>query len=330
LFITTPNPSANWSSPPQDTHPNDIPESSTARNHTPPPNFIPRSYLYLESVINEGIQACNISIIGKIITDKPIHVNSIQNGLENIWGAPAGLKIEELGGKILQFFLTDPADRDRILLGNPWIFRNSWLIVKQWDRETNIQAIDFDHVPIWVQLWGLPPHCKTKKMGESIGALMGKVEASEFYEYPGKRVIIKIRVAINIHKPILSGIHVGNPIDGTSWVDYRYEKLPQVCFNCGMIGHMDKLCRNQALQLDTLAPIGPWIRSTQYGRRKMEEKDRKYYSNPSHAKNFGQYSPHQYSSAICRIINLTNRLISTTLTHPPLGTTHLWKEFSIK
>jgi hypothetical protein len=257
LFITTPNPSANWSSPPQDTHPNDIPESSTARNHTPPPNFIPRSYLYLESVINEGIQACNISIIGKIITDKPIHVNSIQNGLENIWGAPAGLKIQELGGKILQFFLTDPADRDKILLGNPWIFRNSWLIVKQWDRETDIQAIDFDHVPIWVQLWGLPPHCKTKKMGESIGALMGKVEASEFYEYPGKRVIIKIRVAINIHKPILSGIHVGNPIDGTSWVDYRYEKLPQVCFNCGMIGHMDKLCRNQALQLDTLAPIGP-------------------------------------------------------------------------
>ncbi|MCH87590.1 hypothetical protein A2U01_0008463, partial [Trifolium medium] len=70
-----------------------------------------------------------------------------------------------------------------------------------------------------------------------------------------------------------------------------YEKLPQMCFKCGMIGHSDKLCRNQALVLDTLAPLGPWIRSTQYGRRKMEDKDRKYYSNPSHAKNFGQYSP---------------------------------------
>jgi hypothetical protein len=54
---------------------------------------------------------------------------------------------------------------------------------------------------------------------------------------------------------------------------------------------MDKLCRNQPLELDTLAPIGPWIRSTQYGKRKMEAKDRKYYSNPSQAKNFGQYSP---------------------------------------
>ncbi|XP_045802425.1 uncharacterized protein LOC123896011 [Trifolium pratense] len=268
-----------------------MPESSNARNQPPPQSNIPRSFLYSDNVIHEGLSACNHSIIGKIITAKPIHISSIQNGLESIWGSPPGLKVQELGGKILQFFMNEPADIDRILYGNPWIFRNSWLVVKPWDRETDYHEIDFDHIPVWIQLWGLPTHCKTKQMGASIGELIGKVEASEFYEYPGKKIIIKIKVAININNPITSGIHVGNPTDGTCWVDYRYEKLPQVCFKCGMIGHADKLCRNQALVLDTLAPLGPWIRSTQYGKRKMEEKDRKYYSNPSHAKNFGQYSP---------------------------------------
>ncbi|MCH84743.1 DUF4283 domain protein [Trifolium medium] len=189
-------------------HPNDIPESSTARTQTPPQQNIPRSFLYSESIIHEGVTSCKRSIIGKIITDKPIHISSIQNGLENIWGAPPGLKIQELEGKIIQFYMNNEADQDRILLGNPWIFRNSWLVVKPWDREVDYHTIDFDHVPVWVQLWGLPPHCKTKKMGESI-------------------VIIKIRVAINIHNPILSGIHIGNPTDGTCWIDYRYEKLPQ-------------------------------------------------------------------------------------------------------
>jgi hypothetical protein len=162
------------------------------------------------------------------LTDKSIHVNSIQNRLDSIWGAPAGLKIQELGGRILQFFMTKPADIDRILQGNPWIFRNSWLVVKPRDRKQDIQQIDFDHVrlwiqlcvPLWIQLWGLPPHCKSKQTGESIGALMGKVEASKFYEYPGKKVIIKIKLAINVHNPILSSIHVGNPTDGTYWVDY--------------------------------------------------------------------------------------------------------------
>jgi hypothetical protein len=128
-------------------------------------------------------------------------------------------------------------------------------------------------------------------MSESLGALMGKVEASEFYEYPGKKVIIKIKVNVNVYKPITSGIHVGNPNDGNCWIDYRYEKLPLVCFKCGLVGHADTLCRNPPMTLGTLAPLGPWIRSTQYGKRKMEAKDRKFYSNPSQAPNFGQYSP---------------------------------------
>ncbi|MCI72023.1 hypothetical protein A2U01_0093286, partial [Trifolium medium] len=39
-------------------------------------------------------------------------------------------------------------------------------------------------------------------MGESIGNLMGTVEAAELYEYPGKKVIIKIKVVINVYQPI--------------------------------------------------------------------------------------------------------------------------------
>ncbi|GAU36081.1 hypothetical protein TSUD_320470 [Trifolium subterraneum] len=234
----------------QHPQPKDIPESSITRTQAPTQQNIPRSFLYAESIIHEGINTCKRSIIGKIITDKPIHISSIQNGLESIWGSPVGLKIQELEGKIIQFYINNEDDHNRILLGNPW------------DRE-----------------------------GESIGELMGKVEASEFYEYPEKKVIIKIKVAINIHNPILTGIHIGNPIDGTCWIDYRYEKLPQVCFKCALIGHSDKLCRNQPFNWDTLAPLGPWIRSIQYGRRKMEEKDKKFYSNPSHSKEFGHYSP---------------------------------------
>jgi hypothetical protein len=128
-------------------------------------------------------------------------------------------------------------------------------------------------------------------MGSSLGAIMGKVEAAEFYEYPGKKIIIKVKVHINVHKPLTSGIHIGNPNDGSCWVDFRYEKLPLICFKCGIVGHEEKLCRRKLMVLGTLAPLGPWIRSTQYGKRKMEAKDKNYYSNPSHDPKFGQHSP---------------------------------------
>jgi hypothetical protein len=70
-------------------------------------------------VIEEGVKACQGSILGKIITEKPIHVSSIQNGLDNIWGSPEGLKIQEIEGKILQFYMNKTIDQERILLGNP-------------------------------------------------------------------------------------------------------------------------------------------------------------------------------------------------------------------
>jgi hypothetical protein len=97
----------------------DIPESSTARNSKPRHQNLPRSFLYEESAINEGISTCQCSIIGKIITDKPIHAKSIHNGLESIWGSPPGLKVQALEGKLLQFFMNDIADHDRIIAGNP-------------------------------------------------------------------------------------------------------------------------------------------------------------------------------------------------------------------
>jgi hypothetical protein len=278
----------------------DIPESSNANQHQPFPQF---SY-YPENIVEEGVKACQSSILGKIISDKPIHVGSIQNGLDSIWGSPPGLKIQETEGKILQFFMDNAADQDRILWGNPWIFRNSWLVVKPWDRETDPRTLDFDHVPVWIQLWGLPPHCKTKAMGMHLGSLMGEVEAADLYEYPGKKTIIKIKVAISIHKPLPTGIHVGNPTDGTCWVDFRYEKLPLVCFNCGFIGHMDKLCRNPPVNMDTIAPMGPWIRSTQYGKRKQEIKDQKFYSNPSHSPDFGKYSPPVPASLLAKLADM--------------------------
>jgi hypothetical protein len=79
-------------------------------------------FVYPEKIINEGLSACQNSILGKIITEKPIHVNSIQNGLDSIWGAPNGLKIQEIEKGILQFFVSKRFDHERIILGNPWIF----------------------------------------------------------------------------------------------------------------------------------------------------------------------------------------------------------------
>jgi hypothetical protein len=126
----------------QTTKQQESPSSSTPRNSSSTPRKT-AFFVYPENIVNEGVNTCKKSILGKIITDKPIHISSIQNGLENIWGFPQGLKIQEAEGGILQFFMNRPIDQERILLGNPWIFRNAWLIVKTCDRQTEPRMVDF-------------------------------------------------------------------------------------------------------------------------------------------------------------------------------------------
>jgi hypothetical protein len=250
-----------------------------------------------DSDIQDRLEEYQNSILGKIVSEKTIHKNLIRNALCNIWCNPKGFRVEQIGDKLFHFFMDEQEDTKRIIRGNPWIFRNSWLIVQPWKRDIDVCSLEFHQAPIWIQLWGLPAHCKTKQMGIKIGsASMGTaVLASELYKYPKDKLIIKIKVNLEIHKPIKAGIHIGSVEDGVHWIDFRYEKLPHFCFTCGLIGHIEANCKLRDTKTDAESTnqnvLGPWLRSNQFGRRFIDYKDRKYSSNPTKSKNFGHYMP---------------------------------------
>ncbi|KAJ1431055.1 Zinc finger, CCHC-type [Sesbania bispinosa] len=231
------------------------------------PNFV----IYDEEDVVEGIDHCSKSLIGQIFTQKPIHLNSMQNALGGIWCNPLGFRMEEVFPKTFQFFFDSEEDTDRILKSSPWLFRNSWLILKRWSRGHPIDKVDFSKVEVKIQLWGLPPHCRTSKMGRKNGSCMGKVVEFEVFEGRDKVTFVKLLVEIDIHKPLLSGIPVGSNKDGISWVDFKYERLPQFCYKCGLVGHDEDSCKNpgspNSSDLHGDKELGPWMRASYVGRK---------------------------------------------------------------
>ncbi|KAJ1425952.1 Zinc knuckle CX2CX4HX4C [Sesbania bispinosa] len=201
--------------------------------------------VYDEEDVREGVNSCLKSLVGCFLTEKPIHANSLPNALAGIWCNPKGFKVENVGDKTYQFLFAEEKDVNRILQGSPWIFRNSWLSLKRWERGQSMINLNFHIIPLKIQIWGLPLHCRTSKMGRKIGAAMGEVMESDLFEIRERGSFVKVTILFDSSKPLKHGIHVGSKTDGITLVDFQYERLPQFCSSCCLIGH-DEDASNEA------------------------------------------------------------------------------------
>lgn len=109
----------------------------------------PGFFYYEVEEIQESLEP-RISILGKIITQNHIHKKSLQTALSGIWCNPKNLLVQEIESDIFQFTMEKVEDHKRIFKGDPWLFRNSWIIMQEWDGRSAINKMGFSKAPIWV------------------------------------------------------------------------------------------------------------------------------------------------------------------------------------
>ncbi|KAK2999613.1 hypothetical protein RJ639_022737 [Escallonia herrerae] len=71
--------------------------------------------------------------------------------------------------------------------------------------------------------------------------------------------ILRIRVEIDIRKPLFTGFNRNKDPLRISWVHLQYERLPDFYFCCGRLGHVDRICPFPPLEQPTEmgSPYGP-------------------------------------------------------------------------
>ncbi|KAK6115907.1 hypothetical protein DH2020_008176 [Rehmannia glutinosa] len=113
--------------------------------------------------------------------------------------------------------------------------------------------ITFDKIDIWVQLHSLPLAFMNKKVIESIGGKVGKlveVDEGDGGNYWGK--FARIRVTLEMDKPLKKCISVKVEDAEEILVILVYERLPDFCYACGCIGHVVKDCTREGVDKDDL------------------------------------------------------------------------------
>ena len=130
----------------------------------------------------------------------------------------------------------------RILATKPWTYDKNLIILSCYDGSSPVRSIRFQSVKFWVQIHGLLVNRLNEKTAYEIGNSLGEVsKAAQVGELIGGD-FLRVRVVVNVSRPLNKGRKVLLGKDGEVWVNFRYEKMPNFCYWCGMVSHDAQEC----------------------------------------------------------------------------------------
>ena len=207
-------------------------------------------------------------LLAKLITSKPINLNIVKEVAFKAWKPTYRLDIKRLGKDIFLLAFQHEADMNKVFLRRPWSIRGGHLILKKWHPDLSWQEVSFSTSSFWVQVHNLLILWRTEENLSKIGSKVGHVTEMDLIGDTGgawKR-FIRVRVDINIDSPLIPGIFLPRPNKRDLWIGIKYERLADVCYNCGTLGHDQKGCQSETFLLPSptgsmFRAAGPWLRA---------------------------------------------------------------------
>ena len=100
----------------------------------------------------------------------------------------------------------------------------------------------FNSSLLWIQLWNLPIHWLCRAVGFKIGEVFHSINEVIIPPGGGKEgKHMKILADVDISQLLVRAVPVKhNGIE--VWVEFKYERCPDFCYRCEVVGHGDKNC----------------------------------------------------------------------------------------
>ncbi|CAA0818673.1 Unknown protein, partial [Striga hermonthica] len=211
-------------------------------------------------------EECIRSLFGKIIGDRKASLFGLKRTMTQIWKIQHSVEIRELRTNFFQFIFESREDLKKVASGTNWIYDNQYLILQEWQDNISSTHTSFDILHLWVHVYNVPFHWQSAEVGLKIGRLFKGVKNVTLSTAGdnGAGRVIRILAAINIKEPLLrcANVRLGNK---TIKVSFKYEKLVNLCYYCGKLGHLDRDCtkRIEDIAQNSLqeGQFGEWLKA---------------------------------------------------------------------
>ncbi|KAI0508008.1 hypothetical protein KFK09_014140 [Dendrobium nobile] len=132
---------------------------------------------------------------------------------------------------------------DAVHLGGPWFVNGHIVEMEKWSTEFSTDSNKGLSSPIWIRMPHLPLQCWDERNVACIASRIGTplMLDGNMFQW-GRREFASVCVRINLDQPLPLGIWVDS-IAGRFYQLVEYEKVSNLCYGCGKIGHMENECK---------------------------------------------------------------------------------------
>jgi hypothetical protein len=186
----------------------------------------------------------DLNLIGKVISSRNFNQYLVKEIVTRAWSPSWQLTISKMDYNVFLFTFENPSDLEKVFRKRPWTLRGAHLVLKKWAPDLLGNEIDFSKSSFWVQVHGLLGLWQQPFYLKRICGEIGQVLEEDFVskvQLPWRK-FAWIHVDVDITKPLKLGVFLPRKNWDDLWVGFKYEKLPDVHINCGIIGHLARNC----------------------------------------------------------------------------------------
>ena len=199
------------------------------------------------------------------LTKWALNMDAIARTFKPLWRADNSFTMSNEGSHRVLFVFDNKEDVDHILSNEPWSFDKSLVVLERYDKKTPLDDLKLDKASFWVQVHNIPIGYRNKSVVKDICGAIGRVDRSTSVADCEGGSYIRVRVTLDVFQPLCRGRVVTFEDGGKIWINFRYERLPNICYWCGYFDHGDKDCDLWIQSKGTLSQeeqqFGSWIRA---------------------------------------------------------------------
>lgn len=184
-----------------------------------------------------------VTLVARVLTTRAVQSEGFISMFTRLWSGMDGVSIKEIGERRFLVRFANKKDKLRVLDMEPWTYRESLVLLAETLVGMDAREMEVGHCTFWVQFHGIPPFSMATLVARKIGSLIGRVmevDKAEGDDCIGR--FLRVRLQLDVRQPLMRGAFVQFPDEGSKWVTFRYEYLPEYCFICGCLGHPSRIC----------------------------------------------------------------------------------------